>query len=96
MGSLNKLVKSGIKDAEIKEDNLATGVATTAKFDLFFQFEGFGCESAMRGTVRKCGSSRWATKWPLSENRSFALKDLRSSSCSVSFLHAQRKKWKMP
>ena len=32
MGSLNKLVKSGIKDAEVKEDNLAPGVATTAKF----------------------------------------------------------------
>ena len=30
--ALNKLVKSGIKDAEVKEDNLATGVATTAKF----------------------------------------------------------------
>ena len=29
MGSISKLVKSGIKDAEIKEDNLATGVATT-------------------------------------------------------------------
>ena len=32
MGSLNKLVKSGIKDAEVKEDNLAPGVAVTAKF----------------------------------------------------------------
>ena len=32
MGSISKLVKSGIKDAEIKEDNLATGAATTAKF----------------------------------------------------------------
>ena len=32
MGSLNKLVKSGIKDAEVKEENLAPGVATTAKF----------------------------------------------------------------
>ena len=32
MGSLNKLVKSGIKDAEVKEDNLAPGAATTAKF----------------------------------------------------------------
>ena len=31
MGSLSKLVKSGIKDAEVKEDNLATGAATTAK-----------------------------------------------------------------
>ncbi len=31
MGSLNKLVKTAIKDSEVKEDNLATGVATTAK-----------------------------------------------------------------
>ena len=32
MGSISKLVKSGIKDAEVKEDNLATGAVTTAKF----------------------------------------------------------------
>ena len=32
MGSLTKLPKSAIKNAEVKEDNLAPGVATTAKF----------------------------------------------------------------
>ena len=32
MGSISKLVKSGIKDAEVKEDNLASGAVTTAKF----------------------------------------------------------------
>ena len=30
--AISKLVRSGIKDAEVKEDNLADGVATTAKF----------------------------------------------------------------